>query len=453
MKRFLAVFAAMMLVLGFAASALAIHAEIPSETQAVVAKGTTQITLGGEIRFRGWYIKNSSADYRGAATPADQNSQAWYDARVRLSLQADVSKNTTGFLHLETDDGTATTANGTSSGDGPRWGLNNNKSAAGLKFLEAWILHKGTGLLGIPAGIKVGHMPLALGHKQFFDHTKFGSDAIVVFADPTKDIHIGLLTVQLTEDAEANKTDGAQTGDTTAYVALATYKAGKSANLGINYTLINNGQTTANQKYDFQNLGIHGDGKIGAFGWMFEYDKQFGNSTNTAKFKGSGLLLGASYAINPVTIRAQYASGSGEDSNANTTKEFQTFLGNDVHYTFIYEYTTRGADDGSSRATGISNTTYYRLGLDAKLTKDLSASIDAFDLRMTKANTGGASKKIGREYDVKLTYQIDRGLVYFVTAGILDPGKAWEQNASLGSVSNTNNKQITQAVHGITLSF
>jgi len=450
MKRFLTVLAAMMLVLGFAAGALAIHAEIPSETQAIVTKGTTQVTLGGEIRMRGWYIKNSSADYRGTATPSDNNSQGWYDSRVRLSLKADVSKNTTGFLHLETDDGTAGTANGTSSGDGPRWGLNNNKSASSLKFLEAWILHKGNGLLGIPAGIKVGHMPLALGNKQFFDHTKYGSDAIVVFADPTKDLHVGLLTIQLAEDSEANKTDGAGTGDTTAYVGLATYKVAKNANVGINYTLINNGQTAANQKYDFQNLGIHGDGKINNFGWMFEYDTQFGNSSNTAKFKGSGLLLGA---INPVTLRAQYASGSGEDNDGNTTKEFQTFLGNDVHYTFIYEYTTRGADDGSARATGISNTTYYRLGADATLTKDLKASIDVFELKMTKANTAAASKKIGREYDVKLTYQVDKNLVYFITAGILDPGLAWEQNASLGSVTNANNKSITQAVHGITLSF
>ena len=58
MKKTFAVIAAVLFVLSFAASAFAIHAEIPAETQAVVAKSATQITLGGEIRVRGWYTNN-----------------------------------------------------------------------------------------------------------------------------------------------------------------------------------------------------------------------------------------------------------------------------------------------------------------------------------------------------------------------------------------------------------
>ncbi len=58
MKKYLALILGVLFVLSFAASAFAIHAEIPSETQAVVAKGSTQITLGGEIRTRGWWQDN-----------------------------------------------------------------------------------------------------------------------------------------------------------------------------------------------------------------------------------------------------------------------------------------------------------------------------------------------------------------------------------------------------------
>ena len=47
MKKFLAIILGTIFVLSFAATAFAIHAEIPSETQAVVAKGTTQITIDG----------------------------------------------------------------------------------------------------------------------------------------------------------------------------------------------------------------------------------------------------------------------------------------------------------------------------------------------------------------------------------------------------------------------
>src|SRR5512135_316502 len=58
LKKFLAIILGAIFVLSFAASAFAIHAEIPSETQAVVAKGATQITIDGELRVRGWYEKN-----------------------------------------------------------------------------------------------------------------------------------------------------------------------------------------------------------------------------------------------------------------------------------------------------------------------------------------------------------------------------------------------------------
>jgi len=41
MKKYLALALGVLFTLGFAASAFAIHAEIPAETQAVVAKGTS----------------------------------------------------------------------------------------------------------------------------------------------------------------------------------------------------------------------------------------------------------------------------------------------------------------------------------------------------------------------------------------------------------------------------
>src|SRR5512135_638050 len=62
LKKFLAVILGALFVLSFAASAFAIHAEIPSDTQAVVAPGATQITLGGELRVRGWYTDNIGHD-------------------------------------------------------------------------------------------------------------------------------------------------------------------------------------------------------------------------------------------------------------------------------------------------------------------------------------------------------------------------------------------------------
>ncbi|MEW6740720.1 MAG: alginate export family protein [Nitrospirota bacterium] len=449
MKRFLAVFASLMLVLGFAVSAFAIHAEIPSETQAVVAKGSTQLTLGGEIRMRGWYLDNYGGDRRGTTgtdplSPRDAAAQGWYDARVRLSIQADVTKNTTGFVMLES--GTGATS------DGYAWGRDgsgiNSKSTANMLILQAWIQHKGSGLLGIPAGIKVGHMPLALGEKQFLDHTKFGDDAIVFFMDPTKELHIGLLTAKLTEGS----TDASTSNDINSYHVLATYKLNKDNTIGINYTLVNNQTSTES---DFQNLGLHANGKVAGLSYAAEFDTQFGDQTATVKYKGYGFLLNLGYKIDPVNIRVGYAYGSGDNNAAdNKNKEFQATLGNDVHYTFVYEYTTRGAAGNqtlantSGRSSGIANTSVYRLGLDVDVVKDLSASIDGFILRANKVTTG--SKKIGSEVDLKLTYKIDRNLTYSITAGYLDTGKWWEDT---DGVTAANNKNITQVMHALTLSF
>lgn len=451
MKKYLALVLGMLFVLGFTVSAFAITAEIPSETQATVAKGTTQITLGGEIRVRGWYLNNVNATRRATSFPADSSSQGWYDQRVRLNLNAEISKNTSGYIALES--GTSGAGPASTSTDVYTWGTLNNKPNTDLTILEAWILHKGSGL-GIPTGIKVGHMPLALGEKQFLDHTKFGDDAIVFFMDPTKELHVGLLTTKWTEGSTATNSYG----DTNGYVALMTYKITPGITAGINYAY-----ATADAKdFGFQNLGLHSNGSAGPVSYNVEFDQQFGKSSPTVDYKGYGLLAGAGYTVNPVTIRAQYAQGSGDKSGtADKNEEFQTTMNNDVHYTQIYEYTVTTAAENQTvhtsrdRATGIANTTYYRLGLDVSPMKELSASLDMFILRATKVAAG--SKKIGTEIDAKIAYKIDKNLTYSVMAGYLDTQKAFEDGNSSGStgtpIAASQNKNIIQIMHALTLSF
>ncbi|TAL29095.1 MAG: hypothetical protein EPN94_00045, partial [Nitrospirae bacterium] len=413
MKKYLALVLGMLFVLGFTASAFAIHSEIPSETQAIVAKGTTQVTMGGELRVRGWYLKNASGIRRAQSVPSDSNGQAWYDQRVRLSLAIEASKNTSGFIHLESNSGDSTTS------DTYTWGSLNQKPSGTsgnteLSLLEAWILYKGSGL-GFPAGLKVGHMPLALGEKQFLDHTKFGDDAIVFFMDPTKQLHIGLLTTKLAEGSTAAQTAG-NSNDINSYHALATYKVGDGT-FGINYTYIDDqtGATLAN----LQNLGVHANGKAGIVSYKAEFDQQFGDAPDGGdsgalpdRFKGYGYMLGLGVTPAPiVTIRGEYAFGSGDNVGTDGDNEaFQTTLGNDIHYTQVFEYTT--TTPGGARSTGISNVTYYRAGLDLKPTKDLSASLDYFILRANKASGAGNtisgerspnSKKIGQETDLKIS--------------------------------------------------
>ena len=104
MKKYIAIIAAMLFVLGFAASAFAIHAEIPAETSAIVVKGDSTVTLGGEIRMRG-EIKETDFD-------SDTDTTAAYDGRVRIGVDVKVAPNASGYIQLETskqDDDTTDT--------------------------------------------------------------------------------------------------------------------------------------------------------------------------------------------------------------------------------------------------------------------------------------------------------------------------------------------------------
>ncbi|MCC6347665.1 MAG: alginate export family protein [Nitrospirales bacterium] len=504
MRKFLIVLVSMLFLLGFAASAFAIHADIPSETQAAVAKGSTQITLGGELRFRGWMstdiIHGSGAS---AQLPVEAPSAAWYDTRVRLSLQADVTKNTVGLVQLETSSGGDLT-----NSDTYNWGggsstssssvgtavpaTENNKPNSELRILQAWIQHSGSGLLGIPAGIKVGHMPLALSQRQFLDHTKFGDDAVLLFAFPMKNLHVAAVTAKVIEGSTGQAND-----DTDAYAVLAVYNWNKDNAVGVNLFYAQSNNTPINtlhsitgatptasnwlinedQGFKFYNLGLHASGVLYGLTYEAEFDTQFGRTLKgfaETDFRGYGAFLNLAYNINPVTIRAGFAYGSGDkDGMADgKNKEFQTTMGHDVHYAFLYEYTIRTAanlqwlDPGHSgqglsssgvsstgRSTGIANTTYYRLGLDFAPMKDMTASIDGFVIRASKTS-GGQDKQIGEEIDVKLAYKIDRNLTYSVIAGWMNTGDFYETGAAGTPFTSANDvKDPFQMMHALTLSF
>jgi predicted porin len=465
-KKFISIVSAMLLVFGFAASALAIHAEIPSETQAVVAKGGTQITLGGELRVRGEIQQNTSDFYDDTS-----DRKSYYDQRVRLRLQADVTKNTTGVIHLE---------GGSATGDNFTWGGSNGDATSGAKgiyasgnakktslyVLEAWIQHTGSGLLGIPAGLKVGHMPLKLGNGLFFAHDKFGDDAIVLFADPTKELHIGLLTAKFAEGTDTANNDA------DAYVGLLIYKPNKDTSVGLDITYVDdkksnglggitigNGVNAVNIPTHLWNFGLRGNTTVSGLGiyadvelqnGKIEYDKVTGQTET--KLRGYAYMVGLNYKIDPVKVELEYAYGSGDDdATDNKNKNFVTSLGADKHFTYVYEYRTKNAQ-GTANG-GLVNTQYVKLGLSSNLTKDLSGEIQGYWLRANKKySTAYDSKNIGTEIDAKVSYKIDKNLVYWVEGGYLWAGNFFKNFT--GDTSTAKKVDDAYAVrHGIQLNF
>jgi hypothetical protein len=467
-KKYLALIVSLVFVLGFAASAFAVQAEIPADTKAVIAKGTTQVTIGGELRFRG-EVRNNTADFLNSKNDHDQ----YYDMRIRLSIEAKVTPNTTGFIML--DSGNENDKDNVTWGDYSNYGEKTgakglykvgNTQKGDVRILQAWLQHQGSGLLGIPAFIKVGHMPIKLGNGLFLDHTYFGDDAILLGIEPIKNMNVILHTIKF---REYNSTTMPLylNEDADAYGLIFSYAFDKASSISADVTYVNhqnlgqtaNGVPASTPTINLWNVGLRGNTEFSGFGLLEDVEFQFGkvkNFGNEPKFKGYAGWLGAYYKVNPVKIYLDFAYGSGGNSDDTDIKTFMTTQGQEKHYTYVYEYRTKGA--AGEQYGGIANTWFVRLGANADLTKKLNGDLSVYYLSAVKdyfgapVYSGGTktdSKDIGIEVDATLTYQIDKNLKCWIEGGYLFAGDYWKT-----AITKTTDKNDAFAARiGIQVNF
>ncbi len=478
-----------MFVLGFAASSFAIHAEIPAETQAVVSAGATQITIGGEVRIRGIWA-NNLGDLNSDKTSTGDTAK--WDQRVRLQVEAKVTPNTTGLIQLEAGDpslGSNTQADirnwGTeTSGATGTLGFANGKQD-GMRVLQAWILHQGSGLLGVPALVKIGHMPIQIGQAGlFYEHTKFGDDALLLGVDPIKGLHLIAGTVKMFEG------NTALNDDVNAYTFIVSYDVNKDINFGADLTYADGqnlghggsfGAIINDPSLHLWNLGANAKVRVAGLGIAADVAVQRAKVDNLAasftgddKFTTFATKVDLDFTIKPVTLLAGAAYGSGNNNaSALGRKDFITSQSNIQHFTFVYEYLMPNAAGNTSG--GLQNTWYLMAGAKADIVKNLDVAFKVYYLRaingvskefgVASQNTDptglGNSKNIGTEIDGNINYQIDRNLKYYVEGGYLFAGNFGKSltpgsNISL-PVSTTNHHASPDDAwairHGIQLSF
>ncbi|GBE32261.1 hypothetical protein BMS3Bbin05_01170 [bacterium BMS3Bbin05] len=442
MKKSIAIIAAMLFVFGFTASAFAAMADIPADTSAAVAKGNTQVTVSGSLRFRG-NLQNNTKDFNSDKPDA----KGLYDTRIRLAVDAKVAPNAEGYIQLES--GTA------NNKDVYPWGGVNYKPGGITWIRQAWINYKPADMLGV----KVGHMPLALGNKIFFNNTKFGDDAIVVYAAPNKNTKIAALTIKFDD---AKKSDAQ---DMDAYVVLGTYKGGAFNVSGdVTYIAANAGQLYGMGGSDnLMNIGVRGSGNVGPVTLRgdieyqtgkFAKDVVIGGVNYERKVGAYAVVVGADAKLGMATLTVDGGRGTGTKTTALATDKYKTFstaLGaqyNAPLYTFVYDLTVMGAT--GDKNMGIANTTFVRLAAKAKPMKSLAVKLQLVYLRATekmKNLRGGTdSSKLGTEFDAKVTYKLAKNLKYYVEGGCLMVGAAYEDAAG-----NADNPWRVR--HGIILSF
>jgi predicted porin len=444
------------------------------------AEDKTDITIGGKILIRGWYLKDVTGISGNNEVPADTQSHAFWAENVNLTVDAKVSDNVRGFIELETARGEGQNSGLWYWGD-HKYGYD-SKPDAEILIRQAWIQYTGSGLFGIPSGIKIGHMPISLSEKQFLNNERFGDDALLVWVDPMKELHIAAGTVKLNEGDILSHSD-----DLDGYVLLLTYMWDKDNTVGANWVWAHSDGNcpsidTSNNIEDlnFNNVGVHGNGKIAGLSYGAEVDFQFGKvkdilfSGEDLKAKGWAAFVKLAYAFDMVNVRGSFAYGSGDDDAFDEDcEEFQTLQGPDyaatarlVHYTQIYERTVRTAahaaaltttEGGNTTNTGIANTTYFNLGLDVTPLKELTLSLDGYYLQASETGAWeddldhSVDDNLGWEVDFKGTYKITKNLSYFVEAGWFMAGDFYKDITDVNSASS--DKTVTQLVHGISLNF
>ncbi|KAF0182359.1 MAG: hypothetical protein FD164_1198 [Nitrospirae bacterium] len=441
-----------MLVLGCAAMAFAVPADIPADTTAAIAKGGTRVTIDGDVRVRGRMFSNVT-DFNSDVRSSGDNSL--YDSRVRLGVTAQVTPNTMGRILLES---------GSTNADGYTWGsvagtakgtLTAGDYKAPVQILEAWIQHKGSGLLGVPAFIKAGHMPVRVSNGLFYSHTYLGDDAILVGVEPVKGLNLIFHTLQLAEGSDF------RSDDTTVYGVIGSYAVNKNSTIGFDATYVDAQNSFAGltgPDLHLWNFGVNAKTNISGFGLAADIAIQTGKVDDTGgadiKMKGWAAKLDADYTFDPVKVGVGFGYGSGDDSTSTNYKTFATSQDVALHYTWVYERWTPNA--AGKVNGGLQNTWYVTAKASADLTKEVYADLSVWYLRAAKAYYGDllsgittSSKNIGIEVDANIKYKLDKGLTYFVEAGYLFAGKFWDDAVRGGAKAD----DAYAVRHGVQLSF
>jgi len=475
---------AVALVLGLSGAAFAIQAEIPADTTAAIAKGGTQVTIGGELRFRGSSYQNIS-DFKSVASgttngtadggPMGAAERDVFETRVRLSVEAKMSPNTIGFIQLEGAGAAGTTGENTNWG-ATATGSNNaygsydrgeDKSSA-MQIMQAWIQHSGSGLFGVPAYVKVGHMPITIGAGIFYNHNVYGDDGIIAGITPIKGLDLSAIYVKLAEGLQKSS------DDMDLYSVVVSYAINKDISIGADASLLEakNGSlwggagTTAGLWSRLYNFGVNAKGAVQGFKFKGTLDFQTGRDNVYPHWKYTGWAgtLGGSYTFAPVTLGLNVGYGSGDDKSDTKVSTFQTAQGHNKAQpgTFIYEYLTRNA--AGNLSGGLQNTIYGQLTASATFLKDFNVGSSITVLKAARKNYGGgtpldnggahavASAYIGTEIDFNASYQIDKGLKYFVEGGYLFAGNFWK--TAVGSVASPVKVNDPWGIrHGLQLNF
>lgn len=380
MKKSLALILGTLFVFVLSASAFAINAEIPSDTQAVVAKSPAQVTVSGQLRVR---AEDASTGTTGV------QSQDKILQRTRLNIAADVIKNTKVFISLQDSRAWGEEANTITTGN----------EGQGVDLSQGYFQLSNLG--GQPLSLTVGRQVLSYGDQRLIGHLEWANsgrrfDACKLVYD-TKAFSLDLFGARVTDPAAATTTPAAPGDKNSSFRGLyATVKTIPNNALDL-YLLQDVNNAT---KRDVYTYGARIAGKVSSIDYAGELAFQSGDSTATVSQSSHAYALKAGYTIPTamnLRIGAEYDYATGNKGDAATTEAFQNLYPTN-HY--LYGFT----DD-----IGWSNTSAFSVSASIKPTKDLWIGAEYWSYNLAQANAAGNKDK-GDEINVMARYNVNAKL-------------------------------------------
>ena len=449
------------------------------------AESYAAVEVGGTIDVRGRWRQNNND-----VNKDEVGSTAFWQEKVNLWVDAKVAEGLKGYVELMTGYGASKGwiywggASTTASDTAPNSLLNENRALSFMQIRYAYIDFM---IPGTPVGIKIGHFPVVLGHSIWANTGIWGSDGLLIYAMPIKELMIGLGTLKGYETAS-----NTNRSDADLYVLMANYTFIPKNTVGVNASyILRTGSADGNglpneywsdlsaggafndaggtaafddiNEMKFWNIMLTAAGALDfGLGYKFEIDKQFGNidkkGGNSAAaeidLKGTGLafLLGVDFKIADIAkVGMDLAYGSGDKCStwASTTDfasctssgdKFEGYLSfNDYTYTMVYEDivgqkrargTKNAAGTYSSGLTGadfgLYNTMYIKVGAGVTPLKDMSIDLNIYYLRAVKEYMYAQKKNLGYEADLIFGYNIYKNLKWTFMAGYFLPGNHYK---------------------------
>ena len=147
--------------------------------------------------------------------------------------------------------------------------------------------------------------------------------------------------------------------------------------------------------------GIKAAAEVGGVDVNAEYAMNGGeDETTKVKYKGSAMIVGASMKVSDVNVRAEMASGSGNETASADNEDF-TADGSDIGYGEVWGNTP--ATGTVTGGAGIQNLNVVNIGADYDVNDKVKASADYLMLKRNEV-AAGAEDKIGSELDLKVRY-------------------------------------------------